>query len=266
MTNERPAADAAEKSSGKPAGRRNQHRSGRSGPRSGQSGNAPARNPRRWAWREYALQLSVVILGIVVTFAGSGLIERWRQARQVRTTMLLVYEELKTNLKLRNVCCEKLRFDQNGMLMFDRYERNVDLIPEDSLDRYVTLLGTMYGVGVQSDAFEVLKSSGVIQFVGDMDLLMQVLGCYRQLGDFEARVDSYTQSKVNAMNHFSTGSIHTDFHLESRELWRMLLRDPMCNSFIGMSAYYVGYPDYLRSDIAGVGKTIAAINAKYGFE
>ena len=33
-----------------------------------------------------------------------------------------------------------------------------------------------------------------------------------------------------------------------------------------MSAYYVGYPDYLRSDIAGVAKTIAAINEKYRFE
>lgn len=42
-------------------------------------------------WREYALQLSVVIIGIVVTFAGSGLIERWRVAREVRATMLLVH-------------------------------------------------------------------------------------------------------------------------------------------------------------------------------
>lgn len=266
MADERPAANAAEKSPGKPAGRRSGHRSGRSGPRFGQSGSAPVRKPGRWTWREYALQLSVVILGIVVTFAGSGLIERWRQARQVRSTMLLVFEELKTNLKLRNACCEKLRFDQNGMLMFDHYERNVDLIPKDSLDRYVALLGTMYSVDVQSDAFEVLKSSGVIQYVGDKELLMQVLGCYRQLGSFAARVDSYNQSKTNAMNHFSASGITSDFHLESRELWRMLLRDPMCYGFIGMSAYYVGYPEYLRSDIAGVGKTIAAINEKYRFE
>ena len=158
MANERPAANAAEKSPGKPSGRRSGHRSGRSGPRSGQSGSAPARKPGRWTWREYMLQLSVVILGIVITFAGSGLIERWQRQRQGRTTMLLGYEELKTNLGLRDNCCEKLRFDQDGMLMFDHYGRNVDLIPMDSLDRYVSLLGTMRSVEVQNDAFEVLKS------------------------------------------------------------------------------------------------------------
>lgn len=266
MANERPAANAAEKSPGKPSGRRSGHRSGRSGSRSGQSGSAPARKPGRWTWREYMLQLSVVILGIVITFAGSGLIERWQRQRQVRTTMLLVYEELKTNLGLRDNCCEKLRFDQDGMLMFDHYGRNVDLIPMDSLDRYVSLLGTMRSVEVQNDAFEVLKSSGVIQFVGDKELLMQVLGCYRQLGTFADRVDSYNQSKINAINHFSASDVHADFHMDSRQLWRALLRDPLCNSFIGMSAYYVGYPDYLRSDIAGVAKTIAAINEKYRFE
>lgn len=265
MTNEKPA-NALEKSPGKPAGRRPGRRSARSGNRSGQSGSAPARKSRRWTRREYMLQLSVVILGIVVTFAGSGLIERWKRARQVRTTMQLIDEELKTNLSLRNACCEKLRFDQNGMLMFDHYGRNVDLIPEDSLDRYVTLLGTMRAFEVQNDAFEVLKTSGVIQHVGDKELLMQVLGCYRQLEAFADRVDSYNQSKINAINHFSAGGVHADFHLESRQLWRVLLRDPVCNSFIGISAYYVGYPEYLRSDIAGVEKTIAAIHEKYGFE
>lgn len=264
--NERPAANAAEKSPEKPSGPRRSHRSARSGNRSGHAANALARKPVRWIWREYMLQLSVVILGIVVTFAGSGAIERWKRARQVRTTMLLVYEELKTNLTLRNACCEKLRFDQNGMLMFDHYGRRVDLIPEDSLERYATLLGTMRAIEVQNDAFEVLKSSGVIQYVGDKELLMQVLGCYRQLGTFAARVDSYNRSKINAINHFSASEVHADFHLEPRTLWRALLRDPVCNSFIGMSTYYVGYPEYLRSDIADVEKTIAAIHEKYGFE
>ena len=199
MANEHQAAGAADKAGGKPA-HRSRHRSGRSGRPA--AGAPVAKSGLRWTWRDYALQLSVVVIGIVVTFAGSGLIERWQRARQVRTTMLLVYEELKTNLGLRDNCCEKLRFDQDGMLMFDHYGRNVDLIPTDSLDRYVSLLGTMRGVDIQNDAFEVLKSSGAIQFVGDKELLMKVLGCYRQLATFKARVDSYNQSKINAITIF----------------------------------------------------------------
>lgn len=62
--------------------------------RTGRRSGSPLFN---WTWRDYALQLSVVIIGIVVTFAGSGLIERWRVAREVRATMLLVHAELETN-------------------------------------------------------------------------------------------------------------------------------------------------------------------------
>ena len=72
----------------------NYGRSGSSRPADGTAVGKPAFN---WTWRDYALQLSVVIIGIVVTFAGSGLIERWRVAREVRATMLLVHAELETN-------------------------------------------------------------------------------------------------------------------------------------------------------------------------
>ena len=50
-----------------------------------------------FAFMTLNIWLSVVIIGIVVTFAGSGLIERWRVAREVRATMLLVHAELETN-------------------------------------------------------------------------------------------------------------------------------------------------------------------------
>ena len=58
--------------SGRPAG--SSGRSGSSRPVAGTAVGKPAFN---WTWRDYALQLSVVIIGIVVTFAGSGLISRW---------------------------------------------------------------------------------------------------------------------------------------------------------------------------------------------
>ena len=47
----------------------NYGRSGSSRPADGTAVGKPAFN---WTWRDYALQLSVVIIGIVVTFAGSG--------------------------------------------------------------------------------------------------------------------------------------------------------------------------------------------------
>ena len=79
------------------------------------------------------LQLSVVILGIVITFAGSGLIERWQRQRQIKTVMKLIVEELRETRRMVQHCTEKLIYDRNGMLMFGRYGKEVDKIPQDSL-------------------------------------------------------------------------------------------------------------------------------------
>lgn len=266
MANERPAANAAEKSPGKPSGRRSGHRSGRSGSRSGQSGSAPARKPGRWTWREYMLQLSVVILGIVITFAGSGLIERWQRQRQIKTVMKLIVEELRENRRMVQHCTEKFIYDRNGMLMFGRYGKEVDKIPQDSL-LYYNSIWSLRDVVFMDDAVEVLKLSGLISTIRDKDFLMRILGCYRGLDGFAKNVDSYNRFKMDALKHYYAENKVGDFGLtDLRNDWKQLLDDPMCNSFIGSSACYFGYGDYLWHDIAGVGKTIAAINEKYRFE
>lgn len=94
MPNEKITGNPAEKPAEKAVQREADKSSGSSRPADGTAVGKPAFN---WTWREYALQLSVVIIGIVVTFAGSGLIERWRVAREVRATMLLVHAELESD-------------------------------------------------------------------------------------------------------------------------------------------------------------------------
>lgn len=267
-----PAAEkSAGKSSGKPSGQRNRHRSGRSGHRPGQPENRPAPRSGRWTWREYALQLSVVIIGIVVTFAGSDLISRWSRERQVRKVMQLVVGELNTNRQLLDDCSEWLIRDRQGMLMFGRYGKDVDRIPMDSLERYMSLLGSTQDFKPRSDALEVLKTSGAIQSVADNGLLMQILGCYRSLDEFGRAVDSYNGRKQAAMDHFMANTqpelLARYSTLGFREAWRLLLADPMCVSFVGMMTGYFSYDaDFLTSDIGDCRKTIAAINEKYGFE
>lgn len=47
----------------------------------------------KWTWLDSALQLSVVSIGIMVTFIGSDLIGRWSRARQQKAVMQLVVSE-----------------------------------------------------------------------------------------------------------------------------------------------------------------------------
>lgn len=267
MANERSAANAAEKSPGKPSGRRSGHRSGRSGSRSGQSGSAPARKPGRWTWREYMLQLSVVILGIVITFAGSGLIERWQRQRQVKMTMQLIVEELHTNRALAGYVCEKLEYDRRGMLMFQSYDMDIDAIPVDSLHQYGLLIGAHRSFVLQADALEVLKASGAISSVGDKQFLMKLLGCYNKLKMFGQNVDSYNVRKIDALNHLFTNSSDVNLNTnDPRGMWKSVMSDPLCLAFIGTSAYYFGGSDYFTETLRNVDEVLAAINEKYRFE
>ena len=266
MAKEGAAPKSADAAGDKPASRRRRHRPGRPGRKT-----AGENGPRRRSWGDYGLQLSVVIIGIVVTFAGSDLIARWSHQRQVRTIMRLVVEELNANREKLDCYCAWLSRDRQGMLMFERYGKNVDLIPEDSLDRYMSLLGTTQEFEPRSDALEVLKTSGAIQSVNDNGLLMQILGCYRSLEEFGRDVDSYNRQKQEAMNHFQANTppelLSRFSALGYREAWRLMLADPMCVSFIGMMINYFSYDDdYLTGDIGDCRKTVAAINEKYRFQ
>lgn len=247
--------------------------SGRSGNPARPSGGKTVRIPAfNWTWRNYTLQLSVVIIGIVVTFVGSDLISRWSRQRQVRTVMRMVVAELDVNRGHLDHCCDRLILDRQGMLMFDRYGKDVDRIPADSLECYMSMLGSTQDFRPRSDALEVLKTSGAIQSVRDDGLLMQVLACYRALEEFGREVDNYNRRKQEAMDHFLANAspelLNRYSSLGFREAWRAMLADPLCVSFVGMMANYFeyDYDDYLTGDIADCRKTIASINEKYRFE
>ena len=164
--------------SGRPAG--SSDRSGGSRPVAGTAVGKPAFN---WTWRDYALQLSVVIIGIVVTFAGSGLISRWASQRQVRTVMQLVVSELEQNREMLRDVYSNLDYDRRGMLMFMEYDELED-IPADSLAHYSLLLSYLPSYRPQQEALEVLKSSDIVSAVGDKQFLADIFGCYNRLNDF----------------------------------------------------------------------------------
>lgn len=269
MANDLPAEKPADKPSAK-SRNRSRHRSGHS-PRPQAAAPAP-KNRLRWTWREYVLQLSVVIIGIVVTFAGSDLIARRSRQRQVQRVMQLLVAELNTNRRHLDHCCGQLIFDRQGMQMFGRYGNEVDPIPVDSLEHYMPLLGSTQEFFPQSDALEYFKISGTIQSVNDDGLLMQILGCYRALEEFGRDVCTYNRRKQAAMDHFlahaSPRLLARYSSLGVREAWRAMLADPLCISFVDMMKNYFAYGEdhFLMSDIGGCRKTIAAINEKYGFE
>ncbi len=240
----------------------NYGRSGSSRPADGTAVGKPAFN---WTWRDYALQLSVVIIGIVVTFAGSGLISRWVGQRQVRTVMQLVVSELEQNRKMLRDVCSSLDYDRRGMLMFMEYDRLED-IPADSLAHYSLLLSYLPSYRPQQEALEVLKSSDIVSAVGDKQFLADIFGCYNRLNDFRENVAMYSGRKQDAQNHLFINTPGFSFAPTGTSgSWKIIFEDPLCAAFIGTSAYFFGGGDYFGRTIQAVDDVIASINNKYRF-
>lgn len=243
-------------------------RSRRSDGGGGRTGGAASqRVAARWTLRDYVLQLSVVIVGILVTFVGSDLIGRWSRQQQVRRVMHLVVAELEQNRELLLQVCDGLRYDRQGMLMLHRYAMDVEAVPLDSLERYRNMLSRLYTFRPQQDAQEVLKSSELIAAVRDKELLVELLGCYNRLNDFRDGVMLYGNFKMEAQNHLFAHS--KDFYAgdqDLRRVWRAMLSDPVCGAFLGTSAYFFGFGDDFGEQIASVERTIDRIKNEYRFK
>lgn len=231
----------------------------------GAKGDRDRRNP--WTVREFALQFAVVFLGVLVTFVGSGIIERWRQARAVRATMQLVAGELEYNLARMEAVCDKLRFDRRGMLLFERYGMDPDRIPEDSLVRYASLAGGVRPFSLQDDALETLKTSGLAASVEDERLLMELLGCYREMEDFRDNVVAYNRRKmIEAVDRLFAGADLSTVDGSPREAWRTMLAEPMFANFIASSSAFFGGGDetYFDRLLDRVDATARRIDERYG--
>lgn len=222
----------------------------------------------RWTRHDFLLQLAVVILGVVVTFVGSGLVGRWREAREVRTVMQLVYEELKSDREILTSICENLAYDRQGMMQLREHDLDYRRVPLDTLRKYQGMLGRIRGFAPRADALEVLRTSGSISSIEDKALLLDILECYSWMNDLATGVNDYNDQKTASLNHlFASGTMPSSMeHLEPLEWWRIQLNDPMCSVFLGSMTNYFGTNIYDGSAVGRVDRVLAKLNEKYRFE
>lgn len=213
-------------------------------------------------WRQFL----IVLVSVAVSLAGTEAVGLIRERNALRREMHLVYRELQENRRLVLHCTEKLIRDRNGMSMFERYEHRLDRIPADSLRRYIDILATDRKMVVLSGALETLKQSGHLRTLDDEKLISQIFGCYLGLTAFADDVKVYNRLKTEARLHLNACGNGADFGSgDPFADWRRLLADPACRAFMRNAGYF-GRDNYLRHDIAGVERTIAAIREKYRFE
>ena len=220
----------------------------------------------RWTWREYALQLSVVIVGIVVTFAGSGMIERARKAHDVRAAMTLVHSELEINrTKFREVW-NWIQREAEAYRVLAKNRNDLKTIPQDTMDSYAPVFGRILSFHPRRDAFEVLKNSGLMAFVRDKDFLLTVTQGYATLAELEENIEMYFKLKSDAQSEMSR-----EFSRSQREIfysgdmygmWECILSVPASYDFV-LSAPYIFPEGYTDGLLADVDRSVQEIGRRY---
>lgn len=234
-----------------------------------------------WKIGDYFLQLSVVILGIIVTFAGSNAISRHAQSKEIATTLQLVRSELKMNLQNVKEAHEYMLREKAASSYLLAYQSKPQQISEDSLAQYINLPFRANSFSYTSDALEMLKMSSLAQQIRDKEMVLQIVAAYNELKQVQELIEWYNGMKSKYIDRLENSK---NFVQDSRELKKEIgenLPDYLSDkrNFCAMYALYLNYTSFSDLNLfithgvnlqifhqadAALEQAIEAIQVKYG--
>lgn len=135
-----------------------------------------------WKTGDYFKQLSVVIIGILVTFSGSSLIGRIETRRQIRQTAQLLHAELKGNLVQLDAMYDFTTNDCTAYETFvGNYIRDIYRISSDSVLFFHSVLSHCRTFRYKKNALETMKNSAAVQDIRDREIVLDIFDCYDKL-------------------------------------------------------------------------------------
>lgn len=128
-----------------------------------------------WKIGEYIRQLSIVTLGVVITFVGSDVISEYNMQSRLKTAILLVKGELE--LKHDDVLAMKARYDKEvaAAQYLQKYKDRLEQANEDTLAICISTPFQSIRFNPAEDAMEVLKSSGLFQQIKNQELTLALI-------------------------------------------------------------------------------------------
>lgn len=136
------------------------------------------------AWKSFFSELVAVILGIVITFAGQGMIDRAHDRKEVRSVLQLVRTELISNRQDISYLRDYLnQAQQSAQYLVDNPEllKHIDRLDSATLKTVTDHQGMVLAevsVSLPHDALELLKTSSIFQKIGDNALSLKIIRAY----------------------------------------------------------------------------------------
>ncbi len=146
---------------------------------------------------KYFRELSVVVVGIIITFGLSNWIGNRNEKKDVQRYLEAVKVELEDNLVIVKRQFEF--YDQTGKLARYLLSDEPEKLRADSLAKYEKIRGYIDYMTYKTSSFEMLKSSGAMRLVKNKELLKSMIDCYRLMEYTKNAADKYTDTKWNEL-------------------------------------------------------------------
>ena len=151
---------------------------------------------------KYLRELSVVVIGVAITFIGSNWINSCQKENELKRHLEAVRIELKEDL---GVIKEKgLFYQRQGRLakylMSDAPENlNRDRIDSLNIHESYSIFGYFFTLIYKDSAFEMLKNSESLNRIRNKELSRSILDCYALMENAKSQSDAYINRKMNEL-------------------------------------------------------------------
>lgn len=222
-----------------------------------------------WKIGDYFRQLSVVILGIVVTFMASDALTEYTQSREIRSTLQLVKNELEWNLEALKWISNRVELERRVSTYVLEYRSNLNRAEEDTLRKYQWILFQTRDFLYTKDAFDLLKTSSLFQKIKPRTVGLQVIKAYNALESSATTVKMYYQMKDSYLGGLMLDKrfdfYGTGVNIPIRDFWRPILEIREGWLLCNFSAHNFG-PAPFAERTTTVEETIAMLMREYGLE
>lgn len=144
----------------------------------------------------FFLNFLAVVLGIAITFGGESLISHNEEKKNLMNCLELVSSELQDDRDCLNYCDTIVDRELEAAMYLIKYEGDYAKAPADSLYAVANTPFILETINVYTDAFELLKNSGVLTKIKDKKLALQIFKTYDALNDQISFLNTFYEHKT----------------------------------------------------------------------
>lgn len=155
------------------------------------------KNNKKYKVSNYFRELSVVIIGVAVTFYVGSVIDSIREQKDIKTQLATIYDELLYNRDKLEELYEYYDTHESIKKQLYYFAETPDKANLDSLNSAARLIGKTHVFIYKRGAYGLFELSGAMKSFRNRALLLKISDCYAILERFKESYQEYSNLKLH---------------------------------------------------------------------